>query len=119
MRDNNDFSHQAFGDRNNEGENIAWSMSSVGFDIVAGSVQAVENWYGEIADYNWDDPEYDGDQNGVIGHLTQVVWKLSTEYGTGAALSSDGTQLYVVGRYWEIGNWMGQLDSDNKLFILS
>ena len=107
MRDNSDFSHQAFGDRNNEGENIAWSMSSVGVDLVAGSVQAVENWYGEIADYNWDDPEYDGDHSGVIGHFTQVVWKLSTEYGTGAALSSDGTQLYVVGRYREMGNWMG------------
>ena len=84
-------------------------MSSSGIDIVAGTTQAVENWYNEIKDYNWNTPDFYGDHTGVIGHFTQVIWAASTEYGTGIALSDDGTQLFVVGRHRQAGNFLGKI----------
>ncbi|CAF1011591.1 unnamed protein product [Adineta steineri] len=65
----------------------------------------VNNWYNEIKDYNWGNPDA---STGVIGHFTQVIWKGSTRLGIGRALTSDNMTMYVVGNYFPGGNVPGQ-----------
>jgi hypothetical protein len=41
-----------------------------------------------------------------------VVWKGSTELGMGWAKSSDGRNVYIVGRYRPAGNMMGSFEEN-------
>ncbi len=65
---------------------------------------AVQNWYDEISDYNFNNPRL---SSGVVGHFTQVVWKGSKKLGTGCAKSRNGS-YYVVSNYYPAGNWSGK-----------
>jgi len=65
---------------------------------------AVQSWYDEISDYNFNNP---GQSSGVVGHFTQVVWKGSAKLGTGCAQSSSGS-YYVVSNYFPAGNFIGE-----------
>ncbi len=42
--------------------------------------------------------------NFETGNFTQVVWKGSTEFGIGAAVSADNS-IYVCDNYFPLGNW--------------
>jgi len=63
---------------------------------------AVDSWYNEIKDYNFNHPE----GCSGTGHFTQLVWKGSKQLGIGCAQSSDGS-YYVVANYYPAGNWVG------------
>ena len=66
MRDNDLMEHST--GRNNVGENINWSAGKgVGDDR---AVDAVQSWYNEIENYNFDTATSNG---GVTGHFTQVT----------------------------------------------
>ncbi|WP_244918176.1 CAP family protein [Nostoc linckia] len=97
--------------RNNVGENIYW-----GGDSASLGSTAVDEWYSEIKDYDYNNPVF----SGATGHFTQVVWKGSTKVGCGAApgpATIDGTKydgVYVVCQYSPAGNVKGQF-ADNVL----
>ncbi|KAK7140887.1 hypothetical protein R3I93_015127 [Phoxinus phoxinus] len=79
-----------------DGENVFYSSSSV--QNTPTGKEAVDSWYSEIKDYNF---EKTGHQP-KTGHFTQVVWKSSTELGVG--LATDGNTVFVVGQYKPAGN---------------
>lgn len=62
--------------------------------IIALVVQSVQDWYDEIALYDFDNPGYQYD----AGHFTQMVWKDSTQLGVGVAVAK--TDEYDASRYW-------------------
>ncbi|XP_067312477.1 Golgi-associated plant pathogenesis-related protein 1 [Pseudorasbora parva] len=78
------------------GENVYCSSSSS--EIKLTGKEAVDSWYSEIKDYNFDKSGYQP----KTGHFTQVVWKSSTELGVG--LATNGRKVYVVGQYKPAGN---------------
>ncbi|XP_041644316.1 Golgi-associated plant pathogenesis-related protein 1-like [Cheilinus undulatus] len=80
----------------NDGENIYNMFSSATIKLTG--KEAVDSWYSEIKDYNWNSPGFSGN----TGHFTQVVWKASTELGVGVA--TDGNKVFVVGQYRPAGN---------------
>ena len=111
------------------GENLYWAAGGNCGDEKA--VAAVQSWYNEIDDYNFNKGV---SKNGKkIGHFTQViyqlrwlhniiilllvsstkyffkvVWDNSTELGIGMAFADHkkyGKQVYVVGQYLSAGNY--------------
>ncbi|KAK2574396.1 Golgi-associated plant pathogenesis-related protein 1 [Acropora cervicornis] len=83
--------------------------------------EAVESWYSEEKDYDYDNP---ASSTGVIGHFTQnlegraklifsnqVVWKGSKQLGVGLAAKRDPetgyVKTYIVARYYPAGNVEG------------
>lgn len=95
---------------NSLGENLAY-----GYDFE--SAAAVDAWYNEIKDYNFDDPSY----SESTGHFTQLVWKSSTTVGCGYKNCGNGYGYYVVCNYQPAGNviWAGsdkyQLFAENVM----
>ncbi|XP_040899181.1 Golgi-associated plant pathogenesis-related protein 1-like isoform X2 [Toxotes jaculatrix] len=79
-----------------DGENVFTMSSSADFKLTG--KEAVDSWYSEIEDYDWNNP---GDSEST-GHFTQVVWKESTELGVGFA--TNGKTAFVVGQYRPAGN---------------
>jgi uncharacterized protein YkwD len=92
------------------GENIYWAGGS---STNLGSA-AVQDWYSEIKDYDYNNPGFSSD----TGHFTQVVWKGSTKVGCGAApgpATINGTKydgFYVVCQYSPAGNVEGQFPNN-------
>jgi uncharacterized protein YkwD len=78
------------------GENLAW-ISGGKLD----AKDAVELWYNEIKDYNFDKGEF----SMSTGHFTQVVWKGSQFLGIGVVCGNG--QTFVVGNYYPPGNYQG------------
>jgi hypothetical protein len=111
--------HGTAASRDYQGENLYWAGASWdGTGVAAGPVVSYENainsWYGEIADYLW--PAASGatkTNGGVIGHFTQVVWRSTTKVGCGANskcsnMFGDGwANNVVVCRYDPAGNLEG------------
>jgi uncharacterized protein YkwD len=82
------FAHQP---SNPNGENLAWGYrTSNGVPILPGlsPQQVVENWYGEINNYDFNNPFLETGPIGSNGHFTQVVWKASTLLGCAQATCS-------------------------------
>ena len=82
---------------NPNGENLAWGYrTSNGVAILPGlsPQQVVENWYGEINQYDFNNPFLETGPIGVNGHFTQVVWRASTHLGCAQATCS----LSISGR---------------------
>jgi len=77
------------------GENLYWSSANS-----VNCYDAVDNWYGEIKDYNFETGRSTG---GAVGHFTQVVWKPSIKIGCGIAGNT-----YVVCRYKVTGNFVSR-----------
>jgi len=63
-------------------------------------------WYEEIKDY-----KYSKIKRFRIGpkilHYTQMVWKDTKEVGVASAISKNG-KVYVVARYYPVGNYLGE-----------
>ena len=70
--------------------------------------QAVDMWYGEIKDYDFQHPGFKSN----TGHFTQVVWAGSTHLGVGKA-SKDG-HCFVVANYLPPGNIMDHFEENVK-----
>ena len=63
-------------------------------------------WYNEIKDYKYSKiKRYRIGPK--IGHYTQMVWKDTKEVGIASAVSKNG-KVYVVARYYPIGNYLGE-----------
>merc|ERR1719220_1748735 len=94
-------------DRNGAGENIAWNCAGTAEEAAA---QAVDQWYGEIKDYNWSNAVFAMN----TGHFTQVVWKGSTQLGIGVARCEmkGWNGWLVVGRYKRHGNMCGDFEAN-------
>ncbi|XP_026198736.1 Golgi-associated plant pathogenesis-related protein 1-like, partial [Anabas testudineus] len=81
-----------------DGKNVFTKFSSGSLKLTESGKEAVDSWYKEIKDYNWNSAGSEGN----TGHFTQVVWKDSTELGVG--LATDGKRAVVVGQYRPAGN---------------
>ncbi|POS69674.1 hypothetical protein DHEL01_v211932 [Diaporthe helianthi] len=85
-----------------QGENLYWQGGS-GDDIPM--TNAANMWIGEKSEYNG---EPISETNYMkFGHYTQVVWKSTSKVGI-AAVSDGAGGFYVVGRYQEPGNMIGE-----------
>jgi len=85
------------------GENLYWGTNQT-------ARNAVDWWYAEIRNYNWNDPikSYDAgntDQSKEVRHFTQLVWKDTSKLGCGVAKCRN--DQYFVCRYVKQGNWNG------------
>ena len=67
---------------------------------VESSTKPVDDWYNEIAFYNYDDPGFTLN----TAHFTQVIWKATTKMGCGASVKTDGVTFKVVCNYYVAGN---------------
>jgi len=86
------------------GENLFWSQSFRSASKGDSSAKAALSWYEEIKAYDYRTHESNG--RGIIGHLTQLVWKESTKLGCGMAVvrKNGRFETYVVSRYSPRGN---------------
>mmetsp|Transcript_10267 Transcript_10267/g.16775 ORF Transcript_10267/g.16775 Transcript_10267/m.16775 type:complete len:173 (-) Transcript_10267:38-556(-) len=76
----------------------------------AGAKVAIDSWYSEKDDYDFDNPGF----NGSTGHFTQLVWCGTTKFGMAKATTDDGT-IYIAANYGEeAGNMQGAFE-DNVL----
>jgi hypothetical protein len=90
----NGFKHSpgAWQGENGYGENLSWGTNQ--------SAQgAVDNWYREISQYNFNAPAY----SNAVGHFTQLIWRNSKQLGCGMSVCN-GMQYWVC-RYSPTGNW--------------
>ncbi len=89
--------------REGTGENIFWGAGS-GTTPSAGAA-AVQSWYGEIADYDFDKAEF----GGSTGHFTQLVWKGSGKVGIGRVSGQGASyfETYIVFAFEAPGNMEG------------
>lgn len=90
-------------DFNGFGENLYYGSSATGKD-------AVDWWYAEIKQYDWNNPigSYNANADNrnpskEVRHFTQVVWRATTTLGCGIAQCGD--QKFVVCRYKPPGNF--------------
>ena len=88
------------------GENIGYVMGSS--DLGKRIDTTMDAWYGEIKNYNYNDPKLTSDS----GHFTQVVWKDSTEIGCGQATCGD--KKYYVCQYKPAGNYSSRFEDNVK-----
>ncbi|KAI7787377.1 scp-like extracellular protein [Diaporthe eres] len=85
-----------------QGENLYWQGSS-GDDIPM--TNAANMWIAEKSEYNGETITESNYMN--FGHYTQVVWKDTSKVGI-AAVSDGSGGFYVVARYTEPGNMIGE-----------
>ncbi|XP_031560007.1 titin-like isoform X3 [Actinia tenebrosa] len=86
------------------GECLAFSF---GLDL--SGRDAVDTWYDEIVDYDYEYPGY----TSHTANFTQVVWAGSKEFGMGKAIGDDGSCV-VVGKYYPPGNIVGDFHENVK-----
>lgn len=86
------------------GENLYFSYSSVPQETSC--QDAVNAWYAEIKDYDFNNPHF----SHKTGHFTQVVWQATTKLGVAKATTvrGRGYVTYIVARYAPPGNYLGQ-----------
>ncbi|CAL8405594.1 unnamed protein product [Arctogadus glacialis] len=84
-----------------KGENTYCMFSSAPINLTG--KEAVESWYGEVKDYEYNSPG-PGPKD-TTGHFTQVVWKETKEVGVG--LATDSKRVFVVAQYRPAGNMKG------------
>ncbi|XP_067055630.1 uncharacterized protein [Acropora muricata] len=96
--------HASREERNGDGENLSMGCSTKKGQTAA---EAVTNWYNEVCSPGYTFGRPSGSPG--TGHFTQVVWKGSTQLGMGMAESQKSGMkcTYIVGRYREAGNMMG------------
>ncbi|MFE3444895.1 CAP family protein [Nocardia sp. NPDC059180] len=87
--------------KNGAGENLFMATGGSA-DAVHQVQRAVQIWYDEIANYDYNNPGFANN----TGHFTQVVWKASTRLGVG--FHSKDNKHVVVALYLEPGNVSGR-----------
>ncbi len=85
------------------GRNSRTNFSIINSFFVKGA-DATDAWYNEVKDYNFQAAGF----SSATGHFTQVIWKSTTAFGVGLALTADGKSAYVVAQYSPPGNYLGQ-----------
>ncbi|KMZ01876.1 Golgi-associated plant pathogenesis-related protein 1 isoform X1 [Drosophila simulans] len=70
-------------------------------------LQCVQDWYDEIADYDFDKPQF----GMSTGHFTALVWKNAKKMGFGQAKDKKG-YYWVVARYYPPVNVNGQFEEN-------
>lgn len=74
----------------------------------------VEDWYSEIKNYDFDDPEVSiHPPHEASAHFTAIVWKSTKTLGIAKARGKDG-KLFIVATYYPPGNFPSKL-RDNVL----
>jgi len=105
------FEHSDDAQRNGAGENIYVSYTTATTPPAPDALakEAVKCWYDEVAKYDYTKGQFDVE----TGHFTQVVWKGSTQLGTGVAFGTvvekgkTYNATYVVCQYSPAGNMSG------------
>ncbi|XP_054167905.1 Golgi-associated plant pathogenesis-related protein 1-like [Oppia nitens] len=102
-------SHGHAGLAKGTGENLAWSGNSA--NVVGSGRQAIDMWYNEVKDYNYDTTGF----SGRTGHFTQLVWKGTSRVGCARCYGrgSQWYETYTVCNYRPAGNMMGD---NNRYF---
>ncbi|KAG7665775.1 uncharacterized protein J8A68_000600 [[Candida] subhashii] len=94
------------------------TSSTYGENLAAGyqGVNAVDAWYEEIDDYDFNDPGY---VSGT-GHFTQLVWKSTTKVGC-FRLPCEGYDYnqYTICEYWEHGNLVTSADNRGTAYFVA
>eukprot|EP00775_Hariotina_reticulata_P005869 gene5869-6110_t len=92
------------------GENL-YATSDVNVGTPFALMNAVDLWYKEISQYNFNAGQF----SGATGHFTQLVWKASNQVGCAAQVCSQGIGgtswsqgIFVVCRYTPPGNVIGR-----------
>ena len=96
-----------------DGENLTYSYA---YEKLKGKItpiysktplsDASAGWYEEKKDYKYS--KIKRHRIGPkIGHYTQMIWKDTKEVGIASAVSKNG-KVYVVARYYPIGNYLGE-----------
>jgi len=70
-------------------------------------LQCVQDWYDEIADYDFEKPQFAMS----TGHFTALVWKNAKKMGIGQAKDKKG-YYWVVARYYPPVNVNGQFEEN-------
>ncbi|KAI6376055.1 hypothetical protein MCOR25_002870 [Pyricularia grisea] len=91
--------------RNGQGENLYYTSNS---NHLTPFQAASKAWLDEKPFYDCrnisgTDPDF-----GKFGHYTQAIWRSTTQLGVGMAKGSKTGRLYVVARYLQQGNIVGQ-----------
>jgi hypothetical protein len=107
---NNLFQHSG---SSNYGENLAL-FQGYGNDASALFKNAIDMWYNENVDYNFNNPEF----SSATGHFTCLVWKSSTKFGMGISINSITNTAYITFNTAPPGNVYGKF-KENVLPILS
>jgi len=89
------------GNNPNQGQNVYMSWASNGAPCVS-PAEAVDEWYSEIKDYDFDRDALQNAPGHITGHFTQVVWKGTTKVGM--AKASGNGRTWVVANYSPQGN---------------
>ena len=94
------------------GENLAF-YQGYGTDKMTLLRKAVDNWYNEIAFYDFKNPGF----SESTGHFTCLVWKSSVLFGMGITINPETTAAVVVLNTSPPGNVIGQF-KQNVLPVL-
>jgi uncharacterized protein YkwD len=102
-------SHGHAGLKSEYGENASWQASSQG-TVPASAAGAVDSWYSENANYNFNEPGQPLDPGKAIGHFTAMVWKGTTKLGVGrvAGQGSQYWETYIVANFFPAPNMEGE-----------
>jgi uncharacterized protein YkwD len=86
------------------GENLAF-FQGFGNDKIQLIKDAIDAWYAEIKDYNFNDPQF----SPSTGHFTALVWRSSKKYGVGIAIDEKrNNAAFIVMNFSPPGNIIGQ-----------
>lgn len=85
------------------GENIGY-FNGYGTDMMELIKLAIDNWYNEIALYNFDNPGF----SDATGHFTCLVWVASTTFGIGISINETTGESYIVLNTYPAGNILGE-----------
>ncbi|TLD30327.1 hypothetical protein PspLS_02234 [Pyricularia sp. CBS 133598] len=91
--------------RNGQGENLYYTSNSnhrTPFQAASKAWLDEKPFY-DCRNINGADPDF-----GKFGHYTQAIWRSTTEFGIGMAKGERTGRLYVVARYLQQGNFVGQ-----------
>ena len=88
--------------RGKEGENLWWGTAGA-FNYA----QMVDMWGNEKKSFKYDTyPNCSSNRSAVVGHYTQIVWRKTQSVG--CALASNGKTDFLVCRYSQPGNVVGE-----------
>ncbi|CAG2170232.1 unnamed protein product [Oppiella nova] len=77
--------------------------------------EAINAFHSETQFYNYKPPKTGHPHNfQAIGHLTQLIWRATTDVGCAKAMNTTNSKVYVVCHYQPPGNYGGQYAANVK-----